>query len=93
MSTRRARKHKNLVNFEKQLHHRAGIHLHQHYKTRWSNLVDAVQAESAYEWHNQKQYSELAKELAELGPVSLDPSEKCAKSEFVRELLEALKDD
>lgn len=94
MTTRRARKHKGLVEFEKKYHHLAGRKfIYRHSKTRWSNLTDAVQAESAYEWHNQKQYSELAEELAELGPVSLDPSEKCAKSEFVRELLEALKDD
>lgn len=67
MSTRRARKHKNLVNFEKKLHHRAGIHLHQHYKTRCNNLFRAVYAESAYEWHKrEKQNPKLAKELNDL---------------------------
>ena len=45
MSTRRARNHKELVAFEKKYHHRAGMHLHQHYKTRWINLVHAVSAE------------------------------------------------
>ena len=37
MTTKRARKHKDLVAFEKKYHHRAGTHLHQHYKTRWIN--------------------------------------------------------
>ena len=67
MSTRRARNHKGLVESEKKYHHRAGIHLHQHCRTRCNNLVHAVCAESAYEWHKrEKQNPELAKELNEL---------------------------
>lgn len=64
MTTRRARNHKGLVEFEKKYHHRAGIHLHQHCRTRCNNLVHAVCAESAYEWHKrEKQNQELAREL------------------------------
>lgn len=68
MTTRRARKHKGLVEFEKKYHHRPGKKfIYRHSKTRWSNLADAVQAESAYEWHKrEKQNPELAKELNEL---------------------------
>lgn len=67
MSTRRAQNHKDLVAFEKKFHHRAGIHLHQHYKTRYKSLTHAAYAESAYEWHKrEKQNPELAKELNDL---------------------------
>lgn len=67
MSTRRARKHKYLVNSEKQWHHRAGMHVSQHRKTRYKSLTHAEYAESAYEWHKrEKQNPELAKELNEL---------------------------
>ena len=67
MSTRRAKQHKNLVRFEKQYHHRAGIHLHQHRRTRGVNLLQAVCAESFYEWHKrEKRNPELAKELNDL---------------------------
>lgn len=67
MSTRRAKQHKNLVRFEKQYHHRAGIHLHQHRKTRYKSLTHAVYAESAYEWHKrEKQNPEFARELNDL---------------------------
>lgn len=90
MSTRRARKHKNLVNFEKKYHHRAGIHLHQHCRTRIRNLTHAVCAESAYEWHKQHRYSEIAQELYDLGPVSIEFS---VNPEFAQKLWEALKDD
>lgn len=90
MTTRRARKHKNLVNFEKKLHHRAGIHLQQHRKIRIHNLTHAVCVESAYEWHDQKQYSELAQNLYKTGPVSVDFS---LNPEFAQKLWEALKDD
>lgn len=90
MSTRRARKHKNLVNFEKKLHHRAGIHLHQHLRTRIHNLTQAVCAESAYEWHKQHRYSEIAQELYDLGPVSIDFS---VNPEFAQKLWEALNHD
>lgn len=66
MSTRRAKQHKNLVRFEKQYHHRAGIHLH-HRKTRSRGILQAECAESAYEWHKrEKQNPEFAKELNEL---------------------------
>lgn len=67
MTTKRARKHKDLVEYEKKYHHRAGIHLHQHRKTRGVNLLQAVVAESAYEWHKcEMQNPELARELNEL---------------------------
>ena len=45
MTTKRAKSHKYLVALEKKYHHRAGTHLHQHYKTRWINLVHAVSTE------------------------------------------------
>lgn len=51
MATRRARKHKYLVNSEKQWHHRAGIHVSQHRKIRCKNLARAVCAGSVYEWY------------------------------------------
>lgn len=91
MSTRRARKHKGLVEFEKKYHHRPGRKfIYRHSKTRWSNLADAVQAESAYEWHKQYQYSEIAENLYKTGPVSVEFS---VNPEFARKLWEALKDD
>ena len=90
MATKRSRKHKGLVEFEKKFHHRAGIHLHQHCKTRCNNLFRAVCAESAYEWRKQKRYSELAQELYELGPVSIDFS---VNPEFARKLWEDLNHD
>lgn len=66
MSTRRARKHKELVEFENEFHHRAGIRSH-HRKTRYRGILQAEYAESAYEWHKrEKQNPELAKELNEL---------------------------
>lgn len=67
MTTRRARKHKGLVELEKKYHHRAGIHLHQHRRTRGVNLLQAVCAESFYEWRKrEKQNPKLAQELNEL---------------------------
>ena len=90
MSTRRARNHKGLVESEKKYHHRAGIHLHQHCRTRCNNLVHAVCAESAYEWHKQHRYSEIAENLYKSGPISVEFS---LKPEFARGLWEALKDD
>lgn len=90
MSTKRARKHKELVTFEKKHHHRAGIHLHQHRKIRIHNLTHAVCVESAYEWHNQKQYPELAQNLYKSGPISVEFS---LNPEFARRLWEALNHD
>ena len=67
MSTRRAKQHQYLVALEKKYHHRAGIHLHQHYKTRCKSLVHAVMVEPACEWHKrEKQNPELAQELNDL---------------------------
>ena len=67
MTTRRARKHKGLVESEKILHHLPGTHYHQLQKTRCVNLSRAEAAESAYEWHKrEKQNPELAQELNEL---------------------------
>lgn len=64
MSTRRAKQHQYLVALEKKYHHRAGIHLHQHYKTRCKSLVHAVMVEPACEWYvSDKQYQEIAREL------------------------------
>ena len=90
MTTKRALSHKGLVNFEKKRHHWTGIRLSEHSKIRWRNLADAVQAESADEWNNRKTYSELAQELYELGPVSINLSEN---PEFAKKLWEALTDD
>lgn len=45
MSSKRAKNHKNMVAFEKKYHHLAGTRLHQHYKTRWINLLHAMSAE------------------------------------------------
>ena len=67
MSTRRARKHKGLVESEKMLHHLPGTHYHQLQKTRCVNLKRAEAAESAYEWYKrEKRNPELAQELNEL---------------------------
>lgn len=90
MSTRRARKHKGLVELEKKYHHRAGIHLHQHRRTRIHNLTHAVCVESSYEWNDQEPYPELAQNLYKSGPISVDFS---LNPEFVRGVWEALKDD
>lgn len=91
MTTKRARNHKDLVEFEKKYHHGAGRRFYRHSKTRWSNLTGAVLAESFYEWHNRgEQYPELAQKLAELDPLSIVLD---TKSELVRELLEALNHD
>lgn len=66
MTTRRARKHKDLVESEKEFHHRAGIRSH-HRKTRSRGILDAVCAESFYEWHKrEKQNPEFAKQLNDL---------------------------
>lgn len=66
MSTRRARKHKGLVESEKMLHHLPGDY-HQSSKIRCVNLERAEAAESAYEWHKrEKQNPEFAQELNEL---------------------------
>ncbi len=90
MSSRRARNHKELVAFEKKYHHRAGIHLHQHRRTRGVNLLQAVYAESAYEWHKQHRYSEIAQNLYKTGPVSIEFS---VNPEFAQKLWEALNHD
>ena len=67
MTTKRARNHKGLVEYEKKYHHRPGMHLNNHRKTRGVNLLQAVCADSAYEWHKrEKQNPVLAKELNEL---------------------------
>ena len=67
MRTRRAKQHKKLVEYEKKYHHRAGINLSRHSKIRVVNLLQAIRAESAYEWHKrEKQNPELAQELNEL---------------------------
>lgn len=90
MSTRRAEHHKGLVEYEKKYHHRAGIRLHQNCRIRIRNLMHAVYAESAYEWHKQHRYSEIAQELYDLGPVSIEFS---VNPEFAKKLWEALNHD
>lgn len=66
MSSRRARNRKGLVESEKEFHHRAGIRSH-HRKTRSRGILDAVCAESFYEWHKrEKRNPKLAKELNDL---------------------------
>lgn len=88
MTTKRARNHKGLVEFEKKYHHRAGIQDHQHLKIRINTLTRAVCAESAYEWHKQKRYSELAQELYESGPVSIEFS---VNPEFAKKTVGGIK--
>ena len=66
MSTKRAKQHRKLVEFEKEFHHRAGIRSH-HRKTRSRGILQAELAESAYEWHKrEKANSEFEKELNDL---------------------------
>ena len=66
MSTRRARKHKGLVESEKMLHHLPGDY-NQSSKIRCVNLERAEAAESAYERHKrEKQNPELERELNDL---------------------------
>ena len=69
MTTKRSRKHKDLVEYENKYHHRAGINLSRHSKIRVVNLLQAIRAESAYEWHKrEKRNPELARELNEWFP-------------------------
>lgn len=64
MSTRRARKHKGLVEFEKMYHHLSRAHYHRPRKTRYVNIRRAEAIESAYEWRKRKKLNpELAREL------------------------------
>lgn len=65
-------------------------HNNRSQKTRHINIRSALAAESAYEWHKQYQYSEIAENLYKTGPVSIDFT---AEPEFVRQLMEDLKDD
>ena len=90
MTTKRSRNHKDLVDSEKMYHHLLGTHYHGSQKIRYINLSRAEAAESAYEWRKPKQYSEIAQNLYKTGPVSIDFT---AEPEFVRQLMEALKDD
>lgn len=72
------------------LYHLSETHNNRSQKTRCINIRRARAAESAYEWRKPKQYSEIAQNLYKTGPVSIDFT---AEPEFVRQLLEALKDD
>lgn len=65
-------------------------HNNRSQKTRHINIRRALAAESAYEWHKQYQYSEIAENLYKTGPVSIDFS---LNPEFVQKLWEVLKDD
>lgn len=67
MTTRRARKHKGLVEREKKYHHQSRMILYKARKTRYVNIGRAEAIESAYEWHKrEKQNPELAQELNDL---------------------------
>lgn len=67
MSTRRARKHKDLVESEKMFHHLSGTHNNRSRKTRYVNIRRAEAVESAYEWRKrEKRNPELAQELNKL---------------------------
>ena len=67
MATRRARKHKDLVEREKFYHHQSGMILYKGRKIRYVNIRRAEAIESAYEWHKrEKRNPELAQELNEL---------------------------
>ena len=72
------------------LYHLSETHNDRSQKTRCINIRRARAAESAYEWRKPKQYSEIAQNPDTTGPVSIDFT---AEPEFVRQLLEALKDD
>lgn len=66
MTTKRAKQHRKLVEFEKEFHHRVGIRSH-HRKTRSRGILQDEWAESAYEWHKrEKANPEFAKELNDL---------------------------
>lgn len=72
------------------LYHLSETHNNRSQKTRCINIRRARAAESVYEWRKPKQYSEIAQNLYKTGPVSINFT---AGPEFVRQLLEALKDD
>lgn len=75
---------------ETMLYHLSETHNNRSQKTRHINIRRALAAESAYEWHKQYQYSEIAENLYKTGPVSIDFT---ANPELVKKLWEALKDD
>lgn len=67
MTTKRARRHKGLVEREKFYHHQSGMILYKGRKIRYVNIRRAEAIESAYEWHKrEKRNPELAQELNEL---------------------------
>lgn len=72
------------------LYHLSETHNNRSQKIRCINIRRARAAESAYEWRKPKRYSEISQNLYKTGPVSIDFT---AEPEFVRQLLEALKDD
>lgn len=75
---------------ETMLYRLSETHNNRSQKTRCINMRRARAAESAYEWRKPKQYSEIAQELYDLGPVSIEFS---VNPEFAQKLWEALKDD
>ena len=75
---------------ETMLYRLSETHNNRSQKTRHINIRRALAAESACEWHKQHQYSEIAQELYESGPVSIDFT---ANPELVKKLWEALNDD
>lgn len=75
---------------ETMLYRLSETHNNRSQKARCINIRRARAAESAYEWRKPKQYSKIAQNLYKTGPVSIDFT---AEPEFVRQLLEALKDD
>ena len=90
MSTRRARKHKNLVEYEKKYHHQSGMILYKGRKTRYVNIGRAEAAERACERRKPKQYSEIAQNLYKSVPISVKFS---VNPEFAQKLWEALNHD
>lgn len=72
MSTRRARKHKELVESEKKYHHRAGIHSRWRPKTRYINLSRVEAIKSDHEWRNRKQHHQISRILDKLILWELD---------------------
>lgn len=75
---------------ETMLYRLSETHNNRSQKTRHINIRSALAAESAYEWHKQYQYSQIAENLYKTGPVSIDFT---ASPELVKKLWEALKDD
>lgn len=75
---------------ETMLYRLSETHNNRSQKTRCINMRRARAAESAYEWHKQHQYSEIAENLYKSGPISVEFS---INPEFAQKLWEALNHD